>query len=326
MTLPLDAKLKIGVNTMHRRTEPAAEAWRPAIDDLVAMVQQVDRLGFDSFWCGDHIAFAIPFLDPITQIAQAAVISRRLTFGTGVLLLPLRHPAPVAKQIGTLDHLTEGRLIFGVGIGGEFPKEYEACGVPINERGPRLSEGIEVIRKLWTGETVSHEGRFYRFKDVRMTPAPRQPGGPPIWCGGRQEAALRRAARLADGWFSYAVSPEMYVKGLATIEAAAEEAGRKLDHFGTAHLMFTRIGESYEKALDEAAHSLSVRYAMNMRPAAERYGAIGAPQDVAAKIRAFYDAGVRHLSLDIVGPYERRGEQLERFAAEVRPLLRDIVA
>jgi alkanesulfonate monooxygenase SsuD/methylene tetrahydromethanopterin reductase-like flavin-dependent oxidoreductase (luciferase family) len=159
-----------------------------------------------------------------------------------------------------------------------------------------------------------------------MTPAPRQPGGPPIWCGGRQEAALRRAARLADGWFSYAVSPEMYVKGLATIEAAAEEAGRKLDHFGTAHLMFTRIGESYEKALDEAAHSLSVRYAMNMRPAAERYGAIGAPQDVAAKIRAFYDAGVRHLSLDIVGPYERRGEQLERFAAEVRPLIRDIVA
>ena len=326
MALPLDSKLKIGINSMHRRTEPATEAWRPALDDLIAMVQQVDRLGFDSFWCGDHIAFAIPFLDPISQIAQAAVVSRRLIFGTGVLLLPLRHPTPVAKQISTLDHLTEGRLIFGVGIGGEFPKEYEACGVPLNERGPRLSEGIEVIRKLWTGETVSHEGRFYRFKDVRMTPAPRQPGGPPIWCGGRQEAALRRAARLADGWFSYAVSPEMYVKGLATIEAAAEEAGRKLERFGTAHLIFTRIGDSYEKALDEAAQSLSVRYAMNMRPAAERYGAIGAPQDVAAKIRAFYDAGVRHLSLDIVGPYERRGEQLERFAAEVRPLIRDIVA
>ena len=200
--------------------------------------QQVDRLGFDSFWCGDHVAFAIPFLDPITQIAQAAVVSKRLTFGTAVFLLPLRHPTPVAKQIATLDHLTGGRFVFGVGIGGEFPKEYEGCGVPLNERGARLSEGIEVIRKLWTGEKVSHEGRFYSFKDVKMTPVPRQPGGPPIWCGGRSEPALRRAARLADGWFSYAVSPEMFAKGLATIEAAAQEAGpqaRALRH-GAPHV------------------------------------------------------------------------------------------
>ena len=325
MPMPLEPKLKIGVNTMHRRTEPATGPWLPKIDDLVDMVSQVDRLGFDSFWCGDHIAFAIPFLDPLQQIAQAAVVSRRLTFGTGVYLLPLRHPTPVAKQISTLDHMTEGRFIFGVGIGGEFPKEYEGCGVPINERGPRLSEGIEVIRKLWTGETVSHAGRFWQFRDVRMTPAPRQPGGPPIWCGGRQEPALRRAARIADGWMSYAVSPEMFAKGLATIEDEAAKVGRRLDRFGTAHLCFARIGDSYEQALDEAAQSLSVRYAMDMRPAAKRYGAIGAPEDVAAKIRAFYDAGVRHLSLDIVGNYERRGEQLERFAADVRPLLKDIV-
>src|SRR5262249_1733524 len=130
MTLPLAATLKIGVNTMLRRTEPATGPWLPTLDELGGVVQQVDRLGFESFWCGDHIAFAIPFLDPITQIAQAAVVSRRLTFGTAVYLLPLRHPAPVAKQIATLDHLTDGRLVFGVGIGGEFPKEYESCGVP----------------------------------------------------------------------------------------------------------------------------------------------------------------------------------------------------
>ena len=326
MALPLEAKLKIGINTMLRRTEPATGPWLPKLDDLIATVEKVDKLGFDSFWCGDHIAFAIPMLDPLLQIAQAAVISRRLTFGTAVYLMPLRHPVPVAKQIATIDHLTEGRFVFGVGIGGEFPKEYEGCGVPINERGPRLSEGIEVIRKLWTGETVSHDGRFHKFKDVKMTPATRKPGGPPIWCGGRQEPALKRAARLADGWFSYAISPGMFAAGLKTIETAAQEAGRKLDRFGTAHLMFTRIGDSYEQALDEAAHSLSVRYAMNMRPATERYGAIGTPQDVAAKIRAFYDSGVRHLSLDLVGPYESRDAQFERFAAEVRPLLKDIVA
>jgi probable F420-dependent oxidoreductase len=326
MTLALDPALKIGVNTMLRRTEPASGPWMPTLDELVGVVEQVDRLGFDAFWCGDHVAFAIPFLDPLTQLAQAAAISRRLMLGTAVFLLPLRHPTPVAKQIATLDHLTDGRFIFGVGIGGEFPKEYEACGVPIGERGARLGEAIEVIRKLWTGETVSHQGRFYQFADVKMTPRPRQPDGPPIWCGGRSEPALRRAARLADGWFSYAVTPQMFANGLATIEAAAQEMGRKLDRFGTAHLMFTRIGDSYEQALEEAAVSLSTRYAMNMRPATQRYGAIGTPSQVAEKIREFYAAGVRHLSLDLVGPYERRGEQFERFAAEVRPLIRDLLA
>src|ERR1700694_5223534 len=97
MTLPLDDILKIGVNTMLRRTEPATGPWMPTVAELVEVVEQVDRLGFDSLWCGDHIAFAIPFLDPFAQIAQAAVVSRRLTFGTAVYLLPLRHPTPVAK-------------------------------------------------------------------------------------------------------------------------------------------------------------------------------------------------------------------------------------
>jgi probable F420-dependent oxidoreductase len=325
MALPLDTTLKIGITTMLRRTDAAGEPWLPELDDLITVVEQVDKLGFDSFWCGDHIAFTVPFLDPFLQIAQAAVVSRRLTFGTAVYLLPLRHPTPVAKQVATLDHLTGGRFIFGVGIGGEFPKEYESCGVAINERGARLGESIEVIRKLWSGESVSHRGRFFRFEDVRMTPPPRQKGGPPIWCGGRSEAALRRAARVADGWFSYAVSPEMFAKGLGTIEAAALQAGRKLDCYGTAHLLFTRIGDSYERALDAAAETLSTRYGMNMRPATQRYAAIGTPREVAGKIRQFHAAGVRHLSLDFVGPFEERAEQFERFAAEVRPLVSDLI-
>ena len=325
MSLPLNDGLKIGVNTMHRRTEPGVGSWLPGIDELVAMVRQVDELGYDSFWCGDHIAMAIPFLDPFLQIAQAAVASRRLLFGTSVYLLPLRHPTPVAKQVSTLDHLTEGRFVFGVGVGGEFPKEYEACGVPRNERGARLGEGIQVLRKLWTGDRVSHEGRFYSFKDVRMTPPPRQPGGPPIWCGGRSEAALRRAGRIADGWISYAVTPQMFRDGLAVIAAAAQEAGRTLDSFATAHLLFARIGDSYEEALDAASESLSTRYATDMRPATRRYGAIGSPEQVAERIRDFHAAGVRHITLDFAGPYERRGEQLERFAAEVRPLLKDLM-
>src|SRR5262245_25082177 len=142
MLLPLDKRLLLGVQTIHRRSEPATGLWLPQIDELVRTVELVDRAGFDSIWVGDHIAFAIPILDPLLQLAQAAVASRRLLIGTGVYLLPLRHPGPVAKEVSTLDHLSEGRLIFGVGVGGEFPREYALAGVPVAERGARLSEGI----------------------------------------------------------------------------------------------------------------------------------------------------------------------------------------
>ena len=326
-TLPLDRKLRIGIQTIHRRTEPATAAWLPRIDELVSLVELVDRSGYDSLWVGDHVAFAVPILDPLLQLAQAAVVSRRLTFGTSVYLLPLRHATPVAKQVSTLDHLTEGRLIFGVGVGGEFPKEYAACGVPLNERGARLTEGMTLLRRLWSGETISHDGRYYgSFADVAMRPPARQGGGPPIWCGGRSAGALRRTARLADGWLSYVVTPEMYRTSLATIAAAAQEAGRTLTTFGTGHLLFARIDDSYEQALDAATETLSVRYAMDFRRAAQRYCALGRPEQVVEKIREFHAAGLRHVILDLLGPYEQRNEQIARFAAEAMPLLRDLRA
>jgi alkanesulfonate monooxygenase SsuD/methylene tetrahydromethanopterin reductase-like flavin-dependent oxidoreductase (luciferase family) len=255
-----------------------------------------------------------------------SMVSRRLILGTGVYLLPLRHPGPVAKQVSTLDHLTEGRLIFGVGVGGEFPKEYELCGVPHNERGPRLAEGVAVLRKLWTGEKVSHDGKFYGpFTDVAMQPTPRQPGGPPIWFAGRTDAALRRIGRIGDGYISYVVTPAMYQDALAKIEAAAGQAGRKLDRFGTGHLLFARLDTSYEAALDRATETLSVRYAMDFRKPAMRYCALGTPQQVAERIREFHAAGVRHVVLDLLGPYEQRYAQIEQFATEAMPLLRDLM-
>jgi len=322
MDLPLDDHLSIGVQTLHRRTEPAEGPWLPTIDELADLVGLVDRCGYDSMWVGDHVAFTIAIFDPLMQLAQAAVLSRRLVFGTDVYLLPLRHPTPIAKQVSTLDHLTEGRFIFGVGVGGEFPKEYEACGVPLNERGARLSESLTVMRKLWTGEPVSHAGKFFTFEGVKMQPPPRQPGGPPVWCGGRADPALRRIGRMTDGWMSYVVTPDMYRQGLEKIATAASEAARTFDRgFGTAHLLFTRIDDTYEKALDAATVSLSQRYAMDFRKAAQRYCALGTPQDVVETIFKFQQAGVRHLILDFVGPYEERDQQIERFAAEAMPLL-----
>ncbi len=325
MDLVLEGKLRIGLITIHRRTEPATGPWLPTIAELSELVELVDTSGYDSLWCGDHISFPMAIFDPLLQLAQAAVVSRRLTFGTSVYLLPLRHPVPVAKQVATLDHLTEGRFIFGIGVGGEFPREYEACGVPLKERGARMEEAIPLLRKLWSGEPVTHSGRLYPpFSGVPMQPPARQIGGPPIWCGGRSDAALARAGRLADGWISYVVTPEMYRSGLEKISAAAAAAGRAVSKFGTGHLLFTRLDDTYERALEAATVSLSHRYAMDFRKAAERYAALGSPQQIADRMRAFYAAGVRHITLDLVGPYEERDRQIERIAREVFPLLEDL--
>jgi probable F420-dependent oxidoreductase len=325
MTLPLDKTLKIGIQTIHRRTEPATAPWRPTIDEMAELVSLVDRCGYDSLWVGDHVAFAVSILDPLLQLAQAAVISRRLILGTNVYLLPLRHPGPVAKQIASLDHLCEGRLIFGVGVGGEFPKEFAVSGVPPTERGGRLSAAIPLLRELWSGRPVSHSSKYFgEFSDVAMQPPSRQTGGPPIWCGGRADAALARTGRLADGYISYVVTPDQYRAALAKIDQAADAAGRTIDHFGTGHLLFARLDTSYETALDAAAKSLSQRYAMDFRRAAERYAALGEPEQVARRIRDFWDAGVRHVVIDLVGPYEERPKQIENFASKVLPLLTDL--
>jgi probable F420-dependent oxidoreductase len=309
-SLPIDPKLSIGFIT--GAASPAAARTTSEL---------ADRLGYDSLWVGDHVAFAVPILDPLLQLAQLAAFSQRLTLGTAVYLLPLRHPVLTAKQIASLDTLCAGRLIFGVGVGGEFPGEYAACGVPVSERGARLSEAIPLVRELVRGHEVAGTGRYYRFPPTRMAPASPQPGGPPLWCGGRSRAALERMGRMADGWVSYVVTPDRYRNGLEQIASTAERADRALSSFGTGHLLFTRLDASRDAALDTAAAHLSRRYAMDFRDAADRYAALGRPEHVAESISAFHAAGVRHVILDLVGPPEDRDEQLERFASEVRPLL-----
>ncbi len=312
MEVPLEETVKIGLMTR-----------LPNPDECRATVELLESLEFDSLWVGDHIAFTVPILDPLLQLSHAAAYSRRLLFGTSVYLLPLRHPTTVAKQMATLDHLTEGRFIAGVGVGGEFPNEFAACGVPVEERGARLSEGISVLRKLWSGDTVENKGQFYPFPQVRMQPAPKQQGGPPIWCGGRSQAALKRAGRIANGYISYVVTPEMYKSALETIGNSAKAANRQLKSFGTGHLIFIRLDDTYERAWDVATEYLSVRYAMDFRKAAQKYALLGRPEDVAEQLAEFHTAGIRHFILDMVGPPEQRDEQLKLFNREVRPLISD---
>ena len=271
MDLPLDKRLSLGVQTLHRRTEPATGPWSPTIDEMADLLGLLDRCGYHSLGRRSRL---LHHRDPRPAVADRAGRGDQPApvFGTGVYLLPLRHPTPVAKQVSTLDHLTEGRFIFGVRVGGEFPREYEACGVPLGERGARLSESIVVLRKLWTGEPASHDGRFFKFENIPMQPPPRQPGGPPIWAGGRSDAALRRTGRMADGWMSYVVTPDMFRQGLekiATAAARGQTVSSSAASSTSASTCSRSIDDTYEKALDAATISLSQRYAMDFRKAAQ---------------------------------------------------------
>ncbi len=293
----------------------------PDPDAARRLVNLAEESGFSAIAVGDHLAFALPILDPFVQLAQAATLSEKLALHTSVYLLPLRHPTPVAKQAATLDLISGGRFIMGLGVGGEFPGEFAAAGVPHNQRGARLDEGIAVLRKLWTGEPVSHEGRFFTFPETQMLPKPARPGGPPLWVGGRTAAAFRRAGALCDGYISYVVTPDQYRSALEAIGEEFEQAKRDLPEYGTAHLLFMRLGPSYERAFDDANALLSKRYAMDFSRATKRYVALGQPADIAATIEAFYRAGVRHLEIDFLGSAAERDAQIEQFGKEVRPLL-----
>jgi probable F420-dependent oxidoreductase len=212
------------------------------------LVRRVEALGFESVWAGDHVSFHGPIHESLTLLATYVPITSRIKLGTAVYLLALRAPAIAAKVTATLDALSGGRLIFGVGVGGENPKEFELCGVPHRERGARVTEGIDVVRTLWRDSPASFKGRFTRFDNVSIDPRPVQQPGPPIWIGGRSDAALTRAGRQGDGWISYVVQPERYGQSVEKIRAAAAAAGRRLDGFAFSHLAFITLGRDWESA------------------------------------------------------------------------------
>jgi len=296
-----------------------------APDTLAAMAGRIEALGYDSIWVGDHVQFHNPTLESLTVLSHVAALTRRVRLGTAVYLLALRHPTLVAKTVATLDVLAGGRVVFGVGVGGEFPREFEAVGVPHRERGPRVDEGIEVCRLLWTKAPASFEGRFVRFADVALEPRPLQPGGPPIWIGGRSDHALRRAARAGDGWISYVVTPERYRRSLETILTLAAAAGRRIEPgrgFEPAHLAFTVVDDDWERARATAAEFLSRQYHQPFDDLVTRYCVLGPPSQCVETLARFVEAGVRTLVIGFSAGADRAEEQVERFAADVLPSIR----
>jgi probable F420-dependent oxidoreductase len=294
----------------------------PAIAAMLANVRQAEQLGFDSIWSGDHIIMHSPILDVMTVLASFAAITERVRLGTAVYLMPLRHPVAIAKQVASLDLLSDGRFTFGVGVGGEIVREFDAVGVPVHERGRRTDEGLEILTRVLSEDDVTYEGKYYQIHHVTLTPRPKQQPHPPIWVGGRSEAALRRTARFGSCWLGYLVSSARLQDALQQIHAMAPAYKRDPATIQGGMLLFTAIAQDYETARQMAIANLSRRYNQPFDTLVDRYCILGTPEQCLDKLHTFIKAGMSNLVFSFVCPAEQVPEQLEQCAQELLPHLR----
>jgi probable F420-dependent oxidoreductase len=231
------------------------------------------------------------------------------------VLLPLRHPSLVAKEFASVDYLSGGRVVLGVGVGGEGLKDFDAVGVGPGERGARTDEAMRALRVLFSERPASFVGRFFRFGGVEIDPPPAQPGGPPLWVGGRSEAARRRAGRLGDGWLPIWVSPEAFASGWEEVRRHAREAGRDPESLEPAVVLPACVGRA---AARRAREHLSARYRTGFELRhIERYCVVGSPEECAARVREYVDAGARHVVFNPVVPVAEVLDEARRLAEVV---------
>jgi probable F420-dependent oxidoreductase len=283
--------------------------------------QALEGLGIDSLWVGGHVASTNPTPEVMAQLARLSAMTSRVRIGTSILLLPLYPPAIVAKQIADLDVASGGRITLGVGVGGEYPQEFRACGIPIGERGSRTDEAIPLLRRLWTAEPVTHDGRHFTMDDVRIHPAPAQPGGPPIIVSGRQPVAMRRAALLGDGWMPYLYSPRRYAESVQGIREHADAAARSLERFEWLAFVFVNVDADAARARASAAEFLGGTYRQDFDAFLDRVAATGTPAQVAERLGEYVAAGARHLILAIASRTDHR-RIAETIASDVLPQVR----
>jgi alkanesulfonate monooxygenase SsuD/methylene tetrahydromethanopterin reductase-like flavin-dependent oxidoreductase (luciferase family) len=291
----------------------------------------VERLPIESVWQGGHLLPPTATGESITRLALMTAWTERVRVGASVLLLPLYHPVIIAKQLADLDSRSGGRLAVGVGVGGEFRAEFDAVGVPIAERGPRTDETMEILRALWRSERnpVTHHGKFFNLDDIELRPV--QPpgrtgsamrkGGPPLIVAGRKEAAMRRAARLGDGWMPYLASPDAYARSVQTINHEARAVGRDLGPgFEWMMYLYCSVRKDGDQAREDVAQFLGRAYGDKPRSMLDRIAPSGTPEEVAIKLQAYVDAGVRHF---IISPAASRDtlEVVTLAATEVLPRL-----
>jgi probable F420-dependent oxidoreductase len=287
---------------------------------LLTLAERAEALGYDSVWVGDSV-LARPRHDPLTLLAAVAARVPRVMLGTAVLLPALRNPVLLAHQVATLDQVSEGRFILGVGIARDVPNiraEFAACGVPFEKRVGRMMEGLRLCRALWRGEAVDWDGRW-PVQDGVLAPQPHRAGGPPIWIGGNTAASLERVGKWFDGWFPNAPAAATFASQLGDIQATARAAGRDPAQLSAAMYLTLSVDDDAARAAARMDAFLQGYYGAPAQVLRQRQAVYSGPAEGAMRwIDGYAEAGATDLILRFAGDHERHLEMLAsvRTAAE----------
>lgn len=292
---------------------------RPEAAPLLDLAARAEALGFDSVWVGDSL-LARPRHEPLTLLAAIAVRAPRLTLGTAVLLPALRNPVILAHQIATIDQISEGRLVIGVGVGPDTPgvrAEHIAAGAPAEKRVGAMLEGLRLCKALWTGEKVDWEGRW-QVSDGVLGPVPHRTGGPPIWIGGSSPRVRERAGRIFDGWLPVSPNATQWAEHWAEIKEFAAEAGRDPAALTGAVCLNFSIDEDSNAADRQLDAYLAQYYGVADGAHRQTHGSYaGSAAGAAEWLDGYARAGVDHFVLRFAGHNERHLETLAELRADL---------
>ncbi|WP_433803109.1 LLM class flavin-dependent oxidoreductase [Actinomycetospora sp. CA-084318] len=262
--------------------------------DVPEVARWAEDVGFDLVASGEHVLFGSPTSNAFVSLAAAAAVTSRVRLLSAVTLLPLYPAALAAKMAVSLDRVSHGRFELGVGVGGEFPAEFEAVGVPVSSRGRRTDEALPTVRSHLRGEAVAGHA---------MDPPPVRPV--PIWIGGRSEASMRRAGRAGDVWMPYLCSPDRVARGLRVVNDVAAEQGR--GPVGGGLLAWSAVADTRVEARELAVGRLQEIYGQDMDRIVDACVPYGTPDDVAARLREYADAGAEQVLYAPLNPDRELG-------------------
>ena len=298
------------------------------VGETARQARWMEDLGYEYFSAGEHFMRGDPpgpthAALPVLAVAAGATDQMRVL--SSIILTPFYHPLVLARTTATLDAASGGRLTLGVGVGGEFPVEFEAAGLRVDQRGRRTDECLEVMRKLWTGEKVTFSGRHFQLTDAMINPAPVQKPNPPVWVSGRRDAAMARAAKFGDGWMPYFYDAPRYRDSVQKIKGFAAAAGRDISGFQWAHFPYIAIYPTEQQAAEVAAEQLGGRYLYGgeFLDIVRKYCLLGTVENCIEQLQEYIDAGARHIIFSISCPREDRERHLETIAKELIPHFRN---
>ena len=290
--------------------------------NVAELAQQIEGLGFDILGCGEHVSFYGDSANGFISLSVAAGVTNDIRLMSAITLVPLYPAALLAKLGAALDVASGGRYTMGVGVGGEFPNEFEACGVPVTQRGSRTDDALEVLTRVWSETDVTYDGRYTTLKNFSLKPLPIQKPRPPIYVSGRSEAAMRRAAKYADGWLPYMYTPESLAESIEKITAYGEDEGRDMSDFTFGMYIFSAVHENKDTGVKYAADRLSVQYNQDFSKRVHRYALAGDPETCQARLKEYTDAGATTVFVSSACPQDYIDRNLEMLAKDVIPAFR----